>query len=420
MQSKKIALLVMALTLLTATSLQAGNNVLVGYWDTYAGPGDYTAALAPYANVSYIALGADTADVPKAITEASNYGMKSIVSVQGVFFQNQGNSPNLINGWGTNWSNFAQSISAQVAANDVAAFYLYDEPDGAGVSIQALSAEANAVRTAFPSVPLMIIYQPGNYLGLSLVDWAGIDCYSNGQWTCANGQSYSAAYSGLRSRLNSNQRTVLVPQAGYQSNSLCCNAALEQELQAYVALSIGDPDVVAIIPFIWPNATGFQGLSSYNSGAGSLGAYYTAVSSAFKNGYAYPFSTSTPAYEFYAPGTNNHFVTTSVLEGLSNGFNLQGIAWNVLPMQASGTMPLYRCHISAGNRHFSSTSSSCEGQIVEGVYGYIYSYQAANTSPLVRYYDPYDGDFYDSVATVTPPNYQRVGVLGYVPNVGVP
>lgn len=404
-----------------ASSAQAGSPLLFGFWDTYASPGDFTATLAPYSNLSYISLGTDTADVPGAINTAASHGMKAIVQVQQIFFPNGATAlvPNPAGVWGT----FAQTISAQVAANEVAAFYVFDEPTNSGVSLQNLTTEVNTIRGTFPNVPLMIIYsQPGGFLGLNLVNWVGIDCYSNGQWSCGNNLSYSQSYWDLRQQLTSTQRMVIVPQAGYQSNAGCCNAALTLEFQKQIALAIGDPAVVAIVPFIWPSFPGFTGLSAYNTGAGSLANTFLSIGTDYKNGYVFTYATYTPEFQFWNQG-NNHFVTGSVIEGLSNGFEFYGIAWNTYATQVSGTVPLYRCDIVSGNHHFATTSSTCEGSGArnEGIYGYISLSPTPGTTPLVRYYNSSTGDFYDSIQpTIIPSNYHANGTVGYVPSSIVP
>jgi len=400
-----------------ASTAQAGPT-LFGYWDTFGSPGDFTATLAPYANLSFISLGSDTADVPGAINEAASHGMKSIIQVQQIFFPNGGT---LVPNPAGVWSSLAQGISSQVAANEVAAFYLYDEPTNK-VSQQNLTIEANTIRATFPNVPLMIIYaQPGGFVGLGIADWVGIDCYSNGQWSCGTNLSYSQAYWDLRQQLTSNQRMVIVPQAGYPTNAGCCNAAIILELQKQIALAIGDPDVVAFIPFIWPSTGSYAGLSAYNTGAGSLASTFLSISADYKNGYVFPYATYTPEFEFWNQ-SNNHFVTSSVIEGLQNGFEFYGIAWNTYATQISGTVPLYRCHTASGNHHFASMSSTCEGSGAtnEGIYGYISTYARTGTSPLIRYYNDATADYEDLISPTAPAGFRTVGTLGWVPSSIVP
>lgn len=408
--------------LLAAVSIQATAFPPFGFWDTVNAAADYTATLSPNENVSFIQTGADLALTTQGVQNAQSYGLKAVVAVQGFFFQNNGNSTTLLANYAQTWAVAASALTPYQST--LAAFYVYDEPNANGVSEANLEIEVNAIRQSFPNVPLIIVYSVGGaYTGISLVNWAGIDCYSNGQWSC-NGQTYSQAYYNLKTQLVAGQETVLVPQAGYPSASNgCCNSALESELQRFIQLAIADTDVQLILPFIYQNVgtdpISFYGLISYGTGSGTMGGYFLQVGLDIKSGYSYP-SNLSPALEFYYAPNNNHFVTLSVNEGLSNQYNFLGIAWNVYNSQISGTVPLYRCDVVSGNHHFASTQSNCEGQRFEGLYGYVYLSPQPGTTALHRYFDTVDGDFYDSTVTSAPSGYVDQGIKAYVPTVSIP
>jgi len=113
---------------------------------------------------------------------------------------------------------------------------------------------------------------------------------------------------------------------------------------------------------------------------------------------------STPVYQLSVLGGGDEFkytvdclLTTSVGEvsaAVANGWKNEGILCYVAPVQAPGTIPLYRLHHPAISDHL-STSSWDErqqaiglGYAVEGVVGYVYPRDEAITgmAPLHRFY----------------------------------
>lgn len=122
-------------------------------------------------------------------------------------------------------------------------------------------------------------------------------------------------------------------------------------------------------------------------------------------------------YRSYS-GSGGHFYTSSKSEAINAGFNIEGthyIAQNNDP----GTAPFYRCYLSNVNRHFLTTSPTCENASYstnEGAVGYIYTSQVAGTVPLYRRYSGSGNDHLYSLDYNEGSNvgYAYEGIAGYV------
>lgn len=130
-----------------------------------------------------------------------------------------------------------------------------------------------------------------------------------------------------------------------------------------------------------------------------------------------------PVYRFtYGSNTaystkSRHFYTKTYSEGISLGYTYEGIAFYVYTNPGiSGTVALYRCLKKPISQHFMSTSSTCEGYIVNSTMGYIYNSSQNGTVPLYRYYSSSAPDYYHvtSLLTVLFNGYSLQNTTGYV------
>jgi hypothetical protein len=118
------------------------------------------------------------------------------------------------------------------------------------------------------------------------------------------------------------------------------------------------------------------------------------------------------------------------LQGLQQGegapaWKSEGISFHVLKTApAAASYQLYRCRLTNDNNrfHFLSNDAHCEGQTVDGLLGYVYAAQAANTKPIYRCRKGTGGigipAFHDHLSTLTPDEcrkggYQVEGTQGY-------
>lgn len=128
-----------------------------------------------------------------------------------------------------------------------------------------------------------------------------------------------------------------------------------------------------------------------------------------------------PVYRFYLASTGEHFYSLSPTEGITAGFSLEGLSFDVFSSDTDpGAMALlYRCFETSlpDGMHFISDLPGCEGYTTEGTYGYVYTSQASATAPLYRFYNATSGDHLESTnsSSALSAGYSLEGVLGYVP-----
>lgn len=252
---------------------------------SWVGNGNYTAATADHSNLIWIADD-PVEDVTARIAEGAALGMRSVVSLSGVFFAGSELAP----GYQASWDAYAAALGPYVES--IAAFYPRDEPDLGGFSDATLAMAIATIKATFPTIPVGVIYSPltvggGAHPGIGSYDWVGIDCYSAGGYACG-ATAYEDAYYELRGLLDkSRQRTMLVPQAGLPVGTPDSAAdALALEIDRYVSLAHRDVSVAAIVPFIYQTfddgAANWNGLEVYPT----LRAKFASVGLALQADYA--------------------------------------------------------------------------------------------------------------------------------------
>lgn len=107
----------------------------------------------------------------------------------------------------------------------------------------------------------------------------------------------------------------------------------------------------------------------------------------------------TAVYRTYKSG--QHFYTSSANEATGAGFTIEfgGPYYWVDAVNHNGFVPWYRC-LKGNGKHFYTTSSTCEGQKVEGAMGWVATGAVAGAHPLYRLYSPSLGNhFYTTSAS---------------------
>jgi hypothetical protein len=131
--------------------------------------------------------------------------------------------------------------------------------------------------------------------------------------------------------------------------------------------------------------------------------------------------TSVSVYRSYDQNTGDFFYSKSLTEGRDAGYSYQGIGFKILTASTNpGTVPLYRCVMANvfPFHHFLSPNTTCEGNLVEGPLGYMYTSQQTNFVPLYRFYST-NGTGFHHFETVTysegvNAGFTFEGILGYV------
>jgi hypothetical protein len=122
-----------------------------------------------------------------------------------------------------------------------------------------------------------------------------------------------------------------------------------------------------------------------------------------------------PVYRLFKTKGGDHLYSAKATEALSLGYQLEGIAFYLSTQQGPGMAPLYRCRAHWGD-HFLSEDSKCEGQIPEGILGYMETFSTSDTAALFRFYRPSIGHHLETTSQQEGLNakFNYEGILGYV------
>lgn len=141
----------------------------------------------------------------------------------------------------------------------VVALYPQDEPDNAGMSeaevvaMVSLQRQIAAQFVELNTVSIAVIYgsQGHNTPGISAFDWVGFDDYDRGAGVL------DSEWAAFRSRVRVDQRLILVPGGA---------SPWRTDPVSFLAYANSDPQVVAIVPFIWFDNAGGAGQGIRSNG----------------------------------------------------------------------------------------------------------------------------------------------------------
>ncbi|MCF7838266.1 MAG: pre-peptidase C-terminal domain-containing protein, partial [Candidatus Marinimicrobia bacterium] len=123
----------------------------------------------------------------------------------------------------------------------------------------------------------------------------------------------------------------------------------------------------------------------------------------------YTIGLTSPIFRFYSPVSGSHFYTRNQAErdhliaNLSHAWNYEGTAWHAFATQAANTTPIYRFYSPLSGSHFYTRNEAEKDHIIanlshawnyEGISWYAYATQAANTVPVYRFYSPVSGSHF--------------------------
>ena len=237
-------------------------------------------------------------DAIDQLIDAKARGLPAMLHVEFVFFEGPNHPPDkslfsLRSDAEARWDAFVKTLQAHDLLSTVLVVYPCDEPDLNGVSdgelqnvigmIRAhpLSAGIN-IATFFTSNiakekggPYDLLNKEHTYgTSLRMFDWVGFDCYGcSNIFTEASWQTIRlingiprlvdgpSLYDNFRSQLDlPRQRIMLIPQA-FLSTIADANGNFDQpdDPQLFFDKAQSDPAVIALIPFVWFDYTGWIG-----------------------------------------------------------------------------------------------------------------------------------------------------------------
>jgi hypothetical protein len=288
-----------------------GHLEYFGFYASAMGEWDFTEALAPFTNLTWIHVG--SADAPEAaieefidrVTEARNAGVMATLSIEPFLFLNSAGDPRPPE----EIEDFLVELRAQLEFNGlidtVAMIYPKDEPirefvehRDPGFIEQYVTGEVyeeihadlvwviDRIKLVFPDKPVGVILSgyslhdrffsiPENY------DWVGFDCYANLFDSC-DGRSFVEHYRRLLDFMQPHQRMMAVPEVfawGANLNRADWPEILLQRFRQHLEIALNEPRFIALVPFIWSLDRGQEtselGLEKfaehYDSGAHNAG-----------------------------------------------------------------------------------------------------------------------------------------------------
>lgn len=245
-----------------------------GYWGSAFVYGDYTHEVASHTNLSFVSVsgwkmpgpgGVDASDDVARLQNAARYGVKAVLVIPGIFFQDK--SYRLLPNYQANWNAYAAAVAPYKAS--IAAFYPLDEPFSKLDSVpknqmvNALTKVNAAISATFPQIPIAVTFNHAEVTSSLVIpagyDWVGFDCY--GPWDNCAGHPIPWYLSTLKSKLTTGQKLFLLPDVAIpapkdQLPSLQEQFTLANRIDRYYALALKEPRVIGLFPFLWQRLLG--------------------------------------------------------------------------------------------------------------------------------------------------------------------
>ena len=225
---------------------------------------NYVTEVASFSNVGQLCVFDPAEDIGARLALMRSNRMLALLSVQALFFTG---TPDATTGSGMRFSlraDHRQRWRAFIGRNRlhnrldwIGAFYIADEPAWNGISAAELQQAADLVKSSFPSTPTMIIEAAPAIDALVVpasVDLVGFDRY--GVPDPDTNPAYLANLASLKARRSRpDQRIVIVMEGqwlpAYDSPGHD-ETLMAMVAQRYHALAQGDPEVLAMLCYLWP------------------------------------------------------------------------------------------------------------------------------------------------------------------------
>ncbi len=168
------------------------------------------------------------------------------------------------------WATYAARIAPYL--DIIAAFYPVDEPywvfgqpngNLTNTEIAAVLTALNLqIKQRFPQIPIAVVFAYPSVDDSLIIpqsyDWVGFDCY-DGFDACGNPsllrRSVPEFLGTLREKKTAGQRLILIPPA-FQQDLAMSEAQIVAIVDRYQQVAATDPEVVAVVPFLWPDIVG--------------------------------------------------------------------------------------------------------------------------------------------------------------------
>jgi hypothetical protein len=232
---------------------------------------NYIDEVAPFTNANHMTVFGATDNVVSRLDNFAAHGSKALLDVHAVLFWNSGsgepapdpNSAAVLQPWtdqAQRWSSWVSLNQAALDATHVATLYIADEPYLNGLTFAQLEAASDLVKASKPDLPVSFIEAWSALDKLRVptsTDWVGFDDYVSNPNDDPTYRAELALVEAARS--TSTQKIVLVMWAEWHAAGTvqayprppATPVTMGQVADSYYALAQSDPNIVAVVGYIW-------------------------------------------------------------------------------------------------------------------------------------------------------------------------
>lgn len=230
---------------------------------------NYADEVASFTNIADVFAFTPTTDIKSSLDTFKANDLKAIIHLNEIFFElidtnsESGANYNLRADYESRWNIFSQTNDLSNTINQVAAFYLGEEPTWNGIDTNEFKIASDFLKTQFPNVPILLIeaYPALNQLQVpESVDWVGFDHYFIKD--PLNDTTFANELELVKSKMTSQQKLVLVMDTHYIDFAHGDFGTIQLAEMGEVANSYYElaqkEKAIAIIGYHWPNGFEFD------------------------------------------------------------------------------------------------------------------------------------------------------------------
>lgn len=226
---------------------------------------NYSDEVAAFSNIADVLVVSPTQNIVPKMQLLAGQRLKTVLHLTEIFFTYAGaGGPSgalydLRSDYQTRWNDFVSTNLLTVNHTMVQAFYVGEEPTWNSITYAELKAVTDLIKATIPQVPVLVIEAYPMVTSIQVptsVDWLGFNHYfvSDPQH---NTQFLNELAAIKSKRSTAAQKIVLVMDAHYIPQMHGTDAGLTEGgmkavATSYFMLAASDPDVVALIGYVWP------------------------------------------------------------------------------------------------------------------------------------------------------------------------
>lgn len=228
----------------------------------------YVEEVASFTNLNHMCIYDYRDRVVSRLQTFVNADMRALLHVQAVFWEylapsRDGRVWKRFPDWRERWATFVGLNQNALDADHVGTLYIFDEPFNAGIPYRELREVSDVVKATFPSIPVSFVEAWSALYELRVppsVDWIGFDDYIQEPNT---DPVYLEQLATLKARRSRADQKVIIVMAAFWDPFMALSirttpphayppARMGVVARNYYTLGANDPDVVAIIGYVWP------------------------------------------------------------------------------------------------------------------------------------------------------------------------